>query len=68
MTLIEAIKTGKPHKRKHDNFVYIVPMVGGIGYSQADVMAEDWVLASENPVKNLLEFKKPKKKLTTKKK
>ena len=42
MTVVEAIKSGKPHKRKNDNFVYFVPMVGGIGYSQADIMADDW--------------------------
>lgn len=42
MTLVEAIKTGKPHKRKSDNFVFFVPQVGGIAYSQSDVMAEDW--------------------------
>ncbi len=42
MTLFEAIKSGLPHKRKSDDYVYFVPHVGGIGYSQADVMAEDW--------------------------
>lgn len=42
MTLLEAIKTGKPHRRKNDNYVYFVPHVGGIGYSQADVLADDW--------------------------
>lgn len=67
MTLIEAIKTGKPHKRKHDKFVYIVPMVGGIGYSQADVMAEDWELASPLVLPdNVLELK-PKKRPRKKK-
>lgn len=42
MTLLEAIKTGKPHRRKNDDYVYFVPHVGGIGYSQADVLADDW--------------------------
>lgn len=42
MTLLEAIATGKPHKREKDNFVYFVPPVGGIAYSQADVLATDW--------------------------
>ena len=43
MTLTEAIKLGLPHRRKSDKYVYFVPHVGGIGYSQADVMAEDWI-------------------------
>lgn len=45
MTLLEVIKLGLPHKRKHDNYVYFVPHVGGIGYSQQDVLAEDWEVA-----------------------
>jgi hypothetical protein len=45
MKLYEAIATGKPHKRKNDNYVYFVPHVGGIGYSQQDVMADDWVVS-----------------------
>lgn len=45
MTLIQAIKTGLPHKRLNDNYVYFVPHVGGIGYSQADVMSDDWITA-----------------------
>jgi hypothetical protein len=44
MTLIEAIKTGKPHRRLNDNYVYFVPHVGGIAYSQEDVMADDWIV------------------------
>lgn len=47
MTLLEVIKLGLPHKRKNDNYVYFVPHVGGIGYSQQDVLAEDWELASK---------------------
>lgn len=53
MKLHEVILTGKPHRRKNDNYVYFVPHVGGIGYSQQDVMAEDWMVAdgSRAPVK-----------------
>jgi hypothetical protein len=50
MTLFEAIKSGKCHRRKNDNFVYFVPMVGGIGYSQDDVLANDWEIV-ERPRK-----------------
>ena len=43
VTLIEVIKLGLPHRRQSDKYVYFVPHVGGVGYSQADVMADDWV-------------------------
>lgn len=70
MTLFEAIKSGKPHRRKNDNYVYFVPHVGGIGYSQSDVMAEDWELAI--PIKidksNVVELKTKRKVSTVAKK
>jgi hypothetical protein len=64
MTLLEAIKTGQPHRRKNDNYVYFVPHVGGIGYSQADVLAEDWELATKPKLdlSNVLPIKKTRKK------
>lgn len=61
MKLHEAIKTGKPHRRKNDNYVYFVPHVGGIGYSQGDVMAEDWELlepVEELPNDNVVPLKR----------
>lgn len=60
MTLFEAIKSGKPHRRKLDKYVYFVPHVGGIGYSQSDVMAEDWEIAVPPSVDmtNVLPLKK----------
>jgi hypothetical protein len=63
MTLVEAIKTGKPHKRKSDNFVFFVPQVGGIAYSQADVLAEDWeTLPKPKPdLSNVTKIKKARK-------
>jgi len=52
MTLLEAIKSGRPHKRKNDNFVYFVPQVGGIAYSQEDVLADDWEIVSSKTEEN----------------
>lgn len=45
MKLHEAIATGRPHRRQNDDYVYFVPHVGGIGYSQQDVMADDWIVS-----------------------
>jgi hypothetical protein len=68
MNLLEAIKTGLPHKRKNDDYVYFVPHVGGIGYSQQDVLAEDWEIAGQRKIEldltNVVPLKKrgrPKK-------
>jgi hypothetical protein len=61
MTLLEVIKLGLPHKRKNDNYVYFVPHVGGIGYSQHDVLAEDWEVAGPKKIElpdNVVPLKK----------
>jgi hypothetical protein len=61
MTLLEVIKLGLPHKRKNDNYVYFVPHIGGIGYSQQDVLAEDWEVAGPKKIElpdNVVSLKK----------
>jgi hypothetical protein len=60
MNVTDAIKSGKPHRRKSDKFVYFVPQVGGIGYSQADILAEDWEIVPIPVVdnSNVLQLKK----------
>jgi hypothetical protein len=58
MKLHEAIESGLPHRRSGDNFVYFVPHVGGIGYSQEDVMANDWIVGSG---KSLIPKRQPEK-------